>query len=278
METNNATNDVMNEIAKQNAIYPASIRTKLTTEMNALTRTESKRMITVGDIINKTVSTLIDEVEKKFVEDPDLNKTTRMQYLINGVMMSIGAILRGGVISPITGCDEEWEDTTVPEDIGQKFKFTYRGKEFEIPIESVQVNVRYPKIYRLNNDNNLAHRLDFFQFHEASRPEHVHLTADSIRFIKFPYTMESIHSTCVVNENTITDYLDYNYTDIANGLVYPNQESDDPMGYVIAPKIPFSMLEEAGIDVDAEVEAYLQSIKDCEDIGIDDDDDEDDDI
>jgi hypothetical protein len=142
-----------------------------------------------------------------------------------------------------------------------KIKITYRDKEYSITIESIQINNRYPKIYRLNNDNNLAHRVDYFQFHDARNPENIHLTEDSIRFIQFPYSMQSLHSHCIIDDKVISDYLDFDYSEIKDGLIYPNQSSDEATSYVIAPKIPFTMLEEAGINMDKEIEIYVETIE-----------------
>ena len=257
---NNDHNTIENEIVRQNKIYLEGIRERMNHEYNALLRTNNEPAITTGKIISKMVNSIIDHTADAFNENSELNKRIHAPAFISQCMQSINAILAGGIISPLTGEDEEWVDTTVAEDVGQQFKFNYRGKEYSITIESVQVNVRYPKIYRLNNDNRLAHRIDYFQFHNATKPDNIHLTEDSIRFIQFPYTMQTLHSHCIVEDNKISDYLDFGYNEIANGLVYPDQSNDDPHSYIIAPKIPFHMLEEAGIDIEEEISAYVTEI------------------
>ena len=272
---NSGVNTVENEIARQNKIYLLGIKDRMNEEYNALVRTQNSQAIATGKIISDMLHAIVDRTIKEFESSNELNTRVHAPVFLNQCVQSLNAILAGGVISPLTGADEEWADTTVPEDVGQQFKFKYRGKEYSIAIESVQINIRYPKIYRLNNDNRLAHRIDYFQFHDATKPENVHLTEDSIRFIEFPYTMKALHSHCVVEDKKISDYLDFYYDEIANGLVYPDQTNDDPHSYVIAPKIPFYMLEEEGINVEEEIAAFIKSINEAQIPNLDDDDDDD---
>lgn len=274
---NSKQNTVENEIAQQNKMYLEGIKSRMNEEYNAIVRSENSQAIETAKIISDMLHAVVDRTIKAFEDMPTMNTRVHAPAFINQCIKSLNAILAGGVISPLTGADEEWVDATVPDDVGQEFKFTYRGKNYAITIESVQVNIRYPKIYRLNNDNRLAHRIDYFQFHDATKPENVHLTEDSIRFIQFPYTMQTLHSHCVVEEKTISDYLDFDYDEIANGLIYPDQTNGDPHSYVIAPKIPFYMLEEEGINLENEIAAYIQDI-DNSDMPAFTDDDEDDDL
>lgn len=268
-------NTIENEISQQNRIYLEGIKDRMNEEYKALIRTENAQAIETGKVIFDMLNAIVDRTIEEFDKSPILSTRVHAPMFINQCIQSLNAILAGGIISPLTGVEEEWVDTTVSEDIGQQFKFKYRGKEYSIDIESVQVNIRYPKIYRLNNDNRLAHRIDYFQFHDATKPENVHLTEDSIRFIQFPYTMQTLHSHCVVEEKTISDYLDFYYDEIANGLIYPDQTNDDPHSYVIAPKIPFYMLEEEGISVEDEIAAFINDIDASEMPTFADDDDDD---
>ena len=265
---------VENEIAKQNQIYLEGIRDRMTAELNALIRTNNEAAISTGKVISDMLNCIVDRAIVVFKNSPEFNTRAHAPAFLNQCMQSINAILAGGVISPLTGDEAEWADVTVAEDVGQKFKTVYRGNEYEITIESVQVNVRYPKIYRLNGDNRFAHRIDYFQFHDATQSERVHLTADSIRFIQFPYTMQAIHSHCIISENKITDYLDFEYDEIANGLVYPDQSNGNPESYVIAPKIPFHALKEFGIHVEDEIAEFINYMNESNSYGFEDDDDE----
>lgn len=255
-------NTVESEIAQQNKIYLTGIKDRMNEEYKAIVRTENATAIETAKIISDMFHAVVDRAIEAFDNSPVLNSRVHAPAFISQCMQSLNAVLSGGVISPLTGVDEEWIDATIPEDVGQEFKFRYRGKDYSIAIESVQVNIRYPKIYRLNNDNRLAHRIDYFQFHDATKPENVHLTEDSIRFIQFPYTMQTLHSHCVVEDKMISDYLDFDYDEIANGLIYPDQSNGDPHSYVIAPKIPFYMLEDEGIIVENEITTFIKDIDD----------------
>ena len=262
------------EIQNQNTNFCNGLRNRVEAECAALARSGDSNAMFIGDIINAVVNNIVNIFE-------DLSKTNdnliNIPFFSEQVMQSVNAIMAGGIISPLTGCDEEWVDVTVPEDVGQHFRCEYREKEYEIEIESVQVNARYSKIYRLNNDNRFAHRIDYIQFHDATNTNKVHLTADSIRFIQFPYTMESVHTACVINsENQISDYLNCDHETISNGLVYGNYNSDNPTKYLIAPKIPFHMLEDEGISIDTEIEDYFRQV--AENLSADDYEDDDSDF
>lgn len=274
IDFNSKQNNVENEIAQQNKMYLEGIKDRMNEEYKAIIRSDNPQAVETVKIISDMLNAVVDRTIKAFEDLPALNTRAHAPAFIAQCMQSINAILAGGVISPLTGADEEWVDATVPEDVGQEFKFTYREKNYAIKIESVQVNIRYPKIYRLNNDNRLAHRIDYFQFHDATKPENVHLTEDSIRFIQFPYTMQTLHSHCVVEDRKITDYLDFDYLEISSGLIYPDQSNGDPHSYVIAPKIPFYMLEEEGISVEDEIAAYIQGIDNSDMPAFTDDDDD----
>lgn len=253
-------NTVENEIDEQNRNYLQSIMSKAQIEFEALERTGNEQAAWIGKLAKDIVYSIVSTVDTTLNNSEEYKNRVNASVVVSQVMQSVNAMLAGGVISPITGCDEEWQDVTVAEDVGQSLKINFRGRQFELPIESVQVNIRYPKIYRLNNDNAYAHRIDYFQFHDVCHPEHTRLTEDSIRFIKFPYSMETLHCSCIVENNTIMEYMDFSEGDISHGVVYPNQmanSAEEPYAHLIAPKIPFHMLEDV-LDLEAEIAEYCE--------------------
>lgn len=257
---------VENEIVEQNSNYFQSLLSKAQIEFAALERTGNEQAAWIGNLAKDIIYSIVSTVDDRLNRSEEYKNRVNANVVVSQVMQSVNAMLAGGVISPITGCDEEWQDVTVAEDVGQSLKINFRGRPFEIPIESVQVNIRYPKIYRLNNDNQFAHRIDFVQFHDVCHPENVRLTEDSIRFIKFPYSMEALHCSCVVEDNIIVEYLDFSQSDIAHGVVFPNQlanTAEEPYAHIIAPKLPFHMLEEV-LDLEAEVAQYCEDYDDIE--------------
>ena len=269
-----------NEIADENMKYFTSVQERVQAEYDALVRSGNQQAMWIGKVVYDIVNGIVSRTFDAMNENRDLNQRVQAQYFMSQCMQSVNAIFAGGIISPLTGVEEEWHDVTVSEDVGQILKIQFRDKEYQIPIESVQINKRYPKIYRLNGDNKFAHRLDYIQFHDVANPNNVHLTADSIRFISFPYDMNSLHYSCIVENGEIVDYLECDINDIANGLVYADQSnSDDTYANVIASKIPLHMLEEDGIDIENEVDNYIKSIDDGESFTIsnslDDEDDDD---
>lgn len=274
---NNGEN-IENDIIRENMNYFESVKAKMENEYSALERTGNERVISLGTIVYNIVNSVVEEVSEVFKNNPDISSQMNAQQFVIQSMQSSMAIFAGGIISPLTGDEEEWEDITVPEDIGQELKIEYRNKEFKIPIESIQMNKRYPRIYRLNGDNKFAHRTDYIQFFDVDHPENIHATEDSIRFIQFPYTMEAIRCGCLIDEieKVISHYIDLDYDEILNGLIYHDEASEDLHAYVIAPKIPFFMLEENGIDVEKEIAEYIKCVDslDLFEFGNEDDDDE----
>lgn len=248
------------DFSQDNKIYLQGVIERMNAECNALAKTNNPTAIHLGNIISNIVNFTIDSIEKEFKEAPELNQKMHSGFLIKECIESVTAIFAGGVISPITGDDDEWIDVTDPADVGQNLTITYRDADYHIPIESVQVNIRYPKIYRFNNDNNYAHRIDYFQFHNIGNPDQVHRTEDSLRFIKFPYAMDSVHVQCIIDGNNITDFIEFTPDEISNGLVYPNSNNPAPESYLIAPRIPFSMLEQSNINIDEEIHSYIDSV------------------
>ena len=267
------------DFSNDNMIYLDGVIERMKAECNALNKTNNAVAIHLGNIISNIVNYTVSNIKDEFEKSPDLNRDIHAGFMIKECIDSVTAIFAGGVISPITGDEDEWVDITDPADVGQTLSINYRDTEYHIPIESVQVNIRYPKIYRFNNDNQYAHRLDYFQFHNIGNPNEVHRTEDSLRFIQFPYSMTSVHVQCIIDDNNITDYIEFTSDQISNGLVYPDPTNSHPEAYVIAPRIPFSMLEAAGISIDSEINDYIDNIMNDtsnSDFDFDDDDDDND--
>lgn len=279
-------------LSKDNEIYLNGILERMQMECNAIAKTNNQAAICVSNMVSSIVNQIVKCVKDEFAANETLANSVFAGYFIKECIDSATAVISGGVISPITGDEDEWRDVTDPADVGQNLVINYRGTDYNIPIESVQVNVRYPKIYRFNGDNNYAHRLDYFQFHDVGNPSVVHRTEDSLRFIQFPYSMDSMHVQCIIRDNSITDYIEFTPDEISNGLVYPNAANLHPESYIVAPRIPFSMLESAGINLDDEIHKYIDFVMcthinqedesdfdfDCEDDSDFDDDDHDSEI
>lgn len=248
------------DFSKDNNIYLEGVLNRMEAERNALAKTNNPTAIHLGNIISNLVNYTVESIKEELEKSPEMNQNVHAGFIIKECIDSVTAIFAGGVISPITGDDDEWLDVTDPADVGQNLTIPYRGTEYHIPIESVQVNIRYPKIYRFNNDNQYAHRLDYFQFHNIVNQDQVHRTEDSLRFIQFPYSMTSVHVQCIMMDNQITDYIEFTPDDISNGLVYPDSNNAHPESFIVAPRIPFTMLEAAGINLDTEIHEYIDSV------------------
>ncbi len=248
-------------------------KTKL--EHDAVCKSGEKNVETVADIIYEIINSMSDIVRNKYSINPDLFEKLSTGSIFDQIMASINAIMRGGIIWVLTGDEDEWADVTSPEDIGKNMTINFRNEDYTITIESVQMNKRYPNIYRFNNDNNYAHRIDYMCFHNLKDPEKVKFTNDSIRFIEFPYRLESVHINAIFNDSgDIVDYLNITEDEIKDQIVYGNEDSKDPHAYIIAPRVPLLLLKENGINIENEVNDYLQLVDMESSFDFNDDDDE----
>lgn len=161
----------------------------------------------------------------------------------------IQTILQGGILCPLTGREEEWEDITLGPDDPKKITVPFRGKEYTIEYKSVQVNKRYPNIYRFNKDNNYAHRVDMIRFVEKNNPRKVSAHADvSLRFIKFPYTLDNVN----VVKDDISNIDEFEKAELQNRIVFQTNSGE----LMVAPMIPFHYLKKAGVDYTAELNSF----------------------
>lgn len=189
---------------------------------------------------------------KSFIEHHNYKIAIDPVEYVDQYARALVSVVSGGIISPLTGDDDEWEDVTVDEDVGRDFIVEWNGETFTYPILKVECNKRVPSVYRLNGDNKFAHRLDLVQFIDHEN-EKVHCTKDSIRFIKFPYMMQTVICEVETVNGEIVEFIDYTKEDITDGLIYMNGYSSQ---YFAAPKIPFFLLEARGINIEEEIEKF----------------------
>ena len=174
--------------------------------------------------------------------------------IVSQYVKSITTILSGGIISPLMGVESEWEELPIPENAPKEITVPFRGENIVIPYKSIQVNRRYPQVYRFNKDNNYAHAMDYIRIHDKHDMSKYVTTAVSRRFIKFPYTLE--HVDLVVDRVNVTpgkvnipDYGGGNTeNDLYNMIIFKDNDN-----YLVAPPIPFHMLKKYGCDYNEEL-------------------------
>ena len=264
--------NIAERMQTRNSDFIENVMNHMLIEQDAICRTGNEGAIESAKDIFRIVAAVTDIIKER-CNNTD-GSTFLAPMLVTNYMQAVASIFNGGVLSPITGNDEEWIDTTDESDIGKTVSFKFRGHNVEIVIESVQVNKRYPHIYRLNNDNRLAHRIDFVQFHDYMKPEIIRMNEESIRFIQFPYDMKGIHVDAVIEEDKIVDLVSHYWAELENNIIFPDMESNDFYRYIIASKIPYHMLEEYGYSLEEEIKSYIESIGDIES-GFDDEEDDD---
>lgn len=200
----------------------------------------------------RSLSTTILNAAQQRVEASDHRYV--MSALIGGYINSLAALFGGGLISPLTGADFEWEELPIPE--GKKVEdvhIVFRDKEFVLQIESIQVNKRYPQVRRFNNDNRFAHCYNAIGFEIEADDENGHelrnelkYTITSIRYIEFPYQLEHVNIPADLDEDGNIDPITDSIENIANEIYFDPQFSEcgEPSGnLVFLPPIPKFLLE-----------------------------------
>ena len=232
-------------------------------------------------IIGDNMQNLIRDISN--YADETENESTKLPShatLLKTVIESMIVLMHQNNLTPLTGEEYEWKDVTAPEDVGKICNITFRGNTIKIPIESIQQNKRRSFIFRYNNDNNLAHNIRgaiYCHDNGYSVTSTTLQNDDSLRFIQFPYMPMIIpipvkydrhadkDNTCKTYEEVFAFRNGYGYQrgyTSADRIIFPQpgDTSKDFERYIIAPKIPFTMLEEYGINIDKEVKEYYAFI------------------
>ena len=235
-----------------NETYYNGVKQHIADELEALNFQAPSAMAkdTFEDL--RSISTTILNAAQQRVESSDHRYV--MSSLIGGYINSIAALFGGGLISPLTGADFEWEELPIPE--GKKVEdahIVFRDKEFILQVESIQVNKRYPQVRRFNNDNRFAHCYNAIGFEVEADDENGHelrnelkYTMTSIRYIEFPYQLEHVNIPADLDEDGNIDPITDSIENIANEIYFDPQFSEcgEPSGnLVFLPPIPKFLLE-----------------------------------
>lgn len=237
---------------KANETYYNGVKQHIADELEALNFQASSTMAkdTFEDL--RSISTTILNAAQQRVESSDHRYV--MSALIGGYINSLAALFGGGLISPLTGADFEWEELPIPE--GKKVEdvhIVFRDKEFVLQVESIQVNKRYPQVRRFNNDNRFAHCYNAIGFEVEADDENgrelrneLKYTMTSIRYIEFPYQLEHVNIPADLDEDGNIDPITDSIENIANEIYFDPQFSEygEPSGNLIfLPPIPKFLLE-----------------------------------
>ena len=235
-----------------NETYYNGVKQHIADELEALNFQASSTMAkdTFEDL--RSISTTILNAAQQRVESSDHRYV--MSALIGGYINSLAALFGGGLISPLTGADFEWEELPIPE--GKKVEdvhIVFRDKEFVLQVESIQVNKRYPQVRRFNNDNRFAHCYNAIGFEVEADDENgrelrneLKYTMTSIRYIEFPYQLEHVNIPADLDEDGNIDPITDSIENIANEIYFDPQFSEcgEPSGnLVFLPPIPKFLLE-----------------------------------
>lgn len=235
-----------------NETYYNGVKQHIADELEALNFQAPSAMAkgTFEDL--RSLSTTILNAAQQRVEASDHRYV--MSALIGGYINSLAALFGGGLISPLTGADFEWEELPIPE--GKKVEdvhIVFRDKEFVLQVESIQVNKRYPQVRRFNNDNRFAHCYNAIGFEIEADDENgrelrneLRYTMTSIRYIEFPYQLEHVNIPADLDEDGNIDPITDSIENIANEIYFDPQFSEcgEPSGnLVFLPPIPKFLLE-----------------------------------
>ena len=226
-------------------------------------------------IIGDNMQNLIRDIANYADESIDENALGHVTML-KASIESMTVLMHRQNLTPLTGEEYEWEDVTAAEDVGKICNIDFRGNTIKIPIESIQQNKRCSFVFRYNNDNNLAHNIRGAIYCHDDGYSVTSTTLqndDSLRFIQFPYMPTIIPIPVKYDRHVDKDKTFKTYEEVfafQNGYGYqhgytsadriifpqPGDTSKDFERYIIAPKIPFTMFEEYGIDINKEVKEY----------------------
>lgn len=235
-----------------NETYYKGVQQHIADELEALNFQASSTMAkdTFEDL--RSISSTILNAAHQRVEFSDHRYV--MSALIGGYINSLAALFGGGLISPLTGADFEWEELPIPE--GKKVEdvhIVFRDKEFVLQVESIQVNKRYPQVRRFNNDNRFAHCYNAIGFEIEADDENsgelrneLKYTMTSIRYIEFPYQLEHVNIPADLDDDGNIDPITDSIENIANEIYFDPQFSEcgEPSGnLVFLPPIPKFLLE-----------------------------------
>lgn len=272
-----------------NETYYNGVKQHIADELEALNFQAPSAMAkgTFEDL--RSLSTTILNAAQQRVEASDHRYV--MSALIGGYINSLAALFGGGLISPLTGADFEWEELPIPE--GKKVEdvhIVFRDKEFVLQVESIQVNKRYPQVRRFNNDNRFAHCYNAIGFEIEADDENgrelrneLKYTMTSIRYIEFPYQLEHVNIPADLDEDGNIDPITDSIENIANEIYFDPQFSEcgEPSGnLVFLPPIPKFLLESM-VNLEEEKTKAQKDIEEAykrftADLSIFDDDDEED--
>ena len=232
----------------------ADVRFKIENEIDALKRTKNHPAAEFAQDVQSIIDMMLGTAAIR-CRNADTD-TMSIQKILGQYVTSIQTILRGGILTPLTGVEEEWEDIKLDPDDSKELLIPFRGKTYTINYKSVQVNKRFRNIYRYNKDNKYAHRIDMIALRETTNRNLIRTTDISLRFIKFPYTLDYVNVNVDVNdEGEIINYHGTTRDGLNDQIAFRSAAGD----VILAPRIPFYLLKREGIDYQAEFEALSKN-------------------
>lgn len=215
------------------------IRAKLDMEMKAIEKTNNEGAVEMmNDVIAIVDNMLGVGTIRSRGAGTDMGD---LVLVLRNYVKYIETILAGGILTPLTGREEEWADVDIANGSEKYIVRNFRGIEYRIDFKSVQVNKRYGNIYRFNKDNKYAHRMDMILFTNVNAPNNTIVNNASLRFIQFPYTLEQVRIASILDEQN-------QFARTADGDDL--QEVMDTIAFkatsgnvVAAPPIPFTTLK-----------------------------------
>ena len=232
---------------EENSIFLRNLHESVTAEVRAAERSNPDLVPLIQD--TQTALDILSALASARTRG-DGQEIVKVQDMLRDYFQIIGTILNGGILTPLAGTEDEWEDVPLNPNTEKSFTVDFRGKTYTIEFKSVQVNKRFPKIFRFNKDTRLAHREDLVRVFDAKSPGYYFTTKVSRRFIKFPYTLETVSKAAEMSEDgkSVVCYTDGTEQDILDEIAFKVGDK-----VLLAPPVPVHMLKKDGIDIDAEL-------------------------
>lgn len=213
------------------------IRSKLELEMMAIEKTKNEGALEVmKDVVSIVDNMLGVGSIRARGAGTDMGD---LVVILRNYVRYIETVLSGGILTPLTGREDEWEDISIAPNASRTIVQNFRGNEYTIDFKTVQVNKRYANIYRFNKDNKYAHRVDMVLFANIDNPNQVVANSASLRFIQFPYTLEQIRIASIFSENQFARTADgEDLQEVMDTIAFRATSGN----VIAAPPIPFPTL------------------------------------
>ena len=212
--------------------------------------------------IHKSISSVFDKID-----DSDAYENINLFAVMKQYVEFCSALINLAPISySVSGNDWEWDEITVTDDL-KEITVEYKDFSKTIEVTSLEINKRDNNVYRINKDNGLVFKTDAIRLVDSEKGITALNPSISLRFISLPTVVDSIQSAVKIKDLPegeeftdetkveIEEYVTLSEEDLKNNVVFTTDNPTNPV--FVLPRIPFGYFEEAGIDIEEEMNKVM---------------------